>query len=83
MSFLLKLKGYAIAALAAIAAILGALVLGEWRGRKDGAASATVGAAQATINAVKSRNEIEAKIAKQPEGAATKALKDKWSRDAQ
>lgn len=81
MNLLLKLKGYAIGLLAFIGAVLGAFVLGSWRGRKDGANSVNAGNAQSTIKAVEGRSAIEAKIAKQPPGTSAQVLRDKWSRD--
>jgi hypothetical protein len=76
-----KLKGYAIAALAAIGAILFALVYGYTKGSKSGSANVIAINAQSAIKAVEARNTIEAKIAKQPEGESAKILKGKWARD--
>jgi hypothetical protein len=76
-----KLKTYAIAALAAIGAILFALVYGYTKGSKAGSAKVIAISSQATIQAVETRNTVDAQVAKQPDGASAKILKGKWSRD--
>jgi hypothetical protein len=81
MSFFLKLKGYVIAALAAIGAILFALVYGFAKGSKSGSAKVIAISSQATIKAVETRNTVDAQVAKQPDGASAKILKGKWARD--
>lgn len=81
MNFLLKLKGYAIAALAAIGAVLFALVYGFTKGSKSGANAVVAKATSVVLKATQDRNQIEAQVAKQPEGQSAKILKGKWARD--
>jgi len=76
-----RLKGYAFAALAAIGAVLFALIFGFMKGSKSGANGVLAKTVADSLKSVATRNEIEAKIQRQPEGQSAKDLKDKWARD--
>jgi len=87
-SLLNRVKGWAVAALALIAAIGTAYTIGRSKGRQaaqDAAAASKaksdMAAMDDALKAVKERNDVEDEIARQPAGTSAGRLKDNWSRD--
>lgn len=62
-------------------AIAGAVLAVLFGARQAGKNAAKVEQLQATIKAVKVRNEIEDEIRRMPDGAAADELRKRWSRD--
>lgn len=84
MTFLLaiwtKAKGYVIAALAFVAAVLAARVYGERKGEAAGVAKVEAKQAQKTAQDVQEARHVELETAQMSDGAAQQKLESTWTR---
>jgi hypothetical protein len=87
-SLIARLKGWAVGALAILAAIGTAFVIGRSKGRQAGQDAAKADKAKSDIaalgealDAAKERHDVEIEIARQPAGSSADRLRDGWSRD--
>lgn len=87
-ALLLRIKGWALAALAVLAVIGGAFLHGRSKGRQQAERQAAAdnleednAALRESLDAAKERNNAELEVSRLPDGGSADRLRNNWSRD--
>ncbi len=87
-ALLLRIKGWALATLAVLAAVGGAFLHGRSKGRQQAERQAAAdnleednAALRESLDAAKERNNAELEVSRLPDGGSADRLRNNWSRD--
>lgn len=87
-ALLLRIKGWALAALTVLAVIGGAFLHGRSKGQQQAERQAAAdnleednAALRESLDAAKERNNAELEVSRLPDGGAADRLRNDWSRD--